>query len=105
MKVVERVLHGKILPVARRRRRLVEVAVFHQYDICIEYLCQFLDIVLAQSVVGIIAFGNEYRWAVETTMAQYHSLLEVTFGSFLGVKLLLDEEHVLLLKKLSATAI
>lgn len=94
VQIVERVLHGEVIPVARTRHRLVEIAVFHGDDVGIEELGKFLDVSLAQCILGVVAFSYEHGRTVESSVAEYHSLLKTALGSILGIQLLLDEEHI-----------
>ena len=95
VQIVERVLHGEVIPVARTRHRLVEIAVLHGDDVGIEELGKFLDVSLAQCILGVVAFSYEHGRTVESSVTEYHSLLKTTLGSILGIQLLLDEEHIL----------
>ena len=94
VQIVERVLHGEVIPVARLRHRLVEIAVLHGDDVGIEELGKFLDVSLAQCILGVVAFCYEHGRTVESSVAEYHSLLKTALGSILGIQLLLDEEHI-----------
>ena len=94
VQIVERVLHGEVIPVARTRHRLVEIAVLHGDDVGIEELGKFLDVSLTQCILGVIAFSYEHGRTVESSVAEYHSLLKAALGSILGIQLLLDEEHI-----------
>ena len=95
VQIVERVLHGEVIPVARTRHRLVEIAVLHGDDVGIEKLRKFLDVILTQRILSVIAFCYEHGRTVESSVAENHSLFKTALGSILGIQLLLDEEHIL----------
>lgn len=95
MQVIERILNGKIIPVARTRHRLVEITVLYGNDIRIEEFGKFFNISFTQRIVGIISFCHEHGRTVESSMAEHHPLFEITLGCILGIELLLDKEHIL----------
>ena len=96
VKVIERVLHRQIVPVAGVRHRLFEVAILHKDDIGVEQFGQLLDVALVEGVARTVSFRHEHGGTVETPVAEHHALLESTLRGVLAVKLLLDEEHILL---------
>lgn len=95
MQIIERILNGKIIPVARTRHRLVEITVLYGNDIRIEEFGKFFNISFTQRIVGIISFCHEHGRTVESSMAEHHPLFEIALGCILGIELLLDKEHIL----------
>ena len=97
MQVGQRVLHGKVVPVAGVGHGLTEVAVFHGDDIGIEQPRELILIARAQRIMSVVALGDEDGGTVEAHVAHHHALAELTLLRLSRHHVLSDHHHIFLL--------
>ena len=91
------IANGHIIPIARLRHRLAEIAVLAYDNVGVHKLRKLLAEIGPAGVIRAVTLGDNHRGAVDAFEPDKHPLLERAGGWVAGNKLLSDKELILLL--------